>query len=187
MIPCISTQLWQPWNTNGLWHQRPPSKRNWTIVTCWPGMLSVVWFICDLCSTTTVFLAAYACFDVWRLYEDLITVLHSQAKASSCYVTCKQDQGSLNCDSTVVIKEHNFILKWSWRYSVDLLFLWNEHYIQVKSQNSKLKNYTNEMKIKSHKNHDNCQLTVTQPHHLPVDRDRNFGVRDIQVPKQCFP
>lgn len=42
-----------------------PSKHNWMTDTCWPGVLSVVWSICDLCSTTTMFLAASACFNQW--------------------------------------------------------------------------------------------------------------------------
>jgi hypothetical protein len=35
--------------------------------------------------------------------------------------------------------------------------------------------------------YDNCQLTVTHPHHVPVGRDHNLSVKDIQVSKQCFP
>jgi hypothetical protein len=73
--------------------ERSASKRYW------PLALPVVWLICELCSTITMFLATTESFADWNWNWNLTTLLHSSAGVRCCYVACRRGQGSLNFGS----------------------------------------------------------------------------------------
>jgi hypothetical protein len=70
------------------------SQQHWQTITCWRGALP---FICEQCSTTTIFLAVFGAeMKVWKhwyfLPPELRLLLH------------RRGQGSRNCGRTVVIR-----------------------------------------------------------------------------------
>jgi hypothetical protein len=65
-------------------------------ITCLPGSLAAVCFICQQCSTSKLlkYYGLLQWFTVWSLHENQTTVWHFSAQAGACI--CQQDQGPLN-------------------------------------------------------------------------------------------
>jgi hypothetical protein len=177
MIPCISTKLWKPWNTNGC---LPLNTTGWQTcagqVYCQMYGLFVTCVLLLHCSWqhlhASVNGGATFSGSSWQL------LCHMQAGPGIIKISlhCSNQRAQLHTEMTLEVFGR-----------VIILVIWQ--LLSGHLENSRLKNYKNEMtwSKKIHKNHDNCQPTVIHPYYLPVNRDQYLGVQDIQVSKQCFP
>lgn len=93
-------------------------KQHWLTFICWLGLSAAVCFICKHCSAkcSSVYCECWklgtAFFSIWSGSEDLTSVLHSFARVEFYYIRCRQGQGSLNYNSTVIFLHSTVGMKW---------------------------------------------------------------------------
>lgn len=184
MIICISTQLWKPWNTNGCF---PLNTTGWQtqLATHAVRCMVYLWLVFyyynvpgSICMLQSVELKWWSDNSATFSGSSWQLLCHMQAGPwiIKMWLHCSNHRAQLHIEMTLEVFCRFIILV--------IRKLHSGHF--PKQQIEKLQKW-DEWNKKIQRNHDNCQLTVTHPHYLPVNRDQYLGVQDIQVLKQCFP